>query len=245
MLANNLHLVSSIIDGAAIASEAMSLSTIFKKQPLERARAGQTLFFEGDTAKHLFSIVEGNLRICRLLSDGRRVITGFLKSGDVVGVSFKSRYLYSAEAIDDVVFQRMTKRSFEEELAVLPHVRSLVLSRLCDEVAAAQDQMVLLSCKSAEERLASFLLNQLRRDEAQGGVRGIVSTPMTRLDIADYLGLTIETVSRTVTKLSGKRIIAVRGRSAIQVLNETALAHQAGEGEDYDDFGKAVEERRH
>ncbi|MBB5575958.1 Crp/Fnr family transcriptional regulator [Rhizobium paranaense] len=245
MLANNLHLVPNIIDGAVTASDAVSLGIIFKKQPLERATAGQILFFEGDAAKHLFSIVEGNLRICRLLSDGRRVITGFLKNGDVVGVSFKSRYLYSAEVIDEVVFQRMTKRSFEEELTVLPQLRSLVLSRLRDEVAAAQDQMVLLSCKSAEERLASFLLKQLRHGEAQGGPRGMVSLPMTRHDIGDYLGLTTETVSRTVTKLSGRRLIAVCGRNAIQVLNETALAHQAGEGEDYDDLGKAVGQYRH
>ena len=248
MLTSNLHLVRDMRSDASVAAELLDLNSIFCRQPLEHAQPGQILFFEGDPAKHVFSLVEGNLRICRLLSDGRRVITGFLRSGDAVGVSFKNRYLYSAEAIDEVAFRRVTKRSFEEELAASPQLRPLVFSRVCDEVAAAQDQMVLLSCKSAEERLASFFLHQLQSDEARGGARGVITLPMTRLDIADYLGLTIETVSRTVTRLANKGIISVCGRHGIKILSRNGLAHQAGE---YDDDRIAIDgeaacgQRRH
>ncbi|WP_168879178.1 helix-turn-helix domain-containing protein [Rhizobium sp. P28RR-XV] len=248
MLTSNLHLVRDARADASVATELADFNGIFCKQPLEHAHSGQILFFERDPAKHVFSLVEGHLRICRLLSDGRRVITGFLRSGDAVGVSFKNRYLYSAEAIDEVAFRRVTKRSFEEELVASPQLRPLVFSRVCDEVAAAQDQMVLLSCKSAEERLASFLLHQLRSDEAHGGLRGVVMLPMTRLDIADYLGLTIETVSRTVTKLSSKGIISVYGRHGIKILNRTGLAYQAGEYEDdndADDSRTVIANRHH
>ncbi|NLS20418.1 helix-turn-helix domain-containing protein [Rhizobium sp. P40RR-XXII] len=248
MLTSNLHMVRDVRGDTSAAAELSDFNGIFCRQPLEHAQPGQIVFFEGDPAKHVFSLVEGNLRICRLLSDGRRVITGFLRSGDAVGVSFKNRYLYSAEAIDEVTFRRVTKRSFEEELATSPQLRPLVFSRVCDEVAAAQDQMVLLSCKSAEERLASFLLRQLQSDEAHGGLRGVIALPMTRLDIADYLGLTIETVSRTVTKLSSKGIISVCGRHGIKVLSRAGLAHQAAEYED-DDVGNngrtMMAQRRH
>ena len=245
MIMGTLHRVPDVRGDRSVATELPDVNSIFCRQALEHAQPGQVLFFEDDPAKHIFLLVEGNLRICRLLSDGRRVITGFLRSGDVVGVSFKNRYLYSAEAIDDVAFRRVSKGFFEEELATSPQLRPLVFSRVCDEVAAAQDQMVLLSCKSAEERLASFLLHQLRCDEARGGVHGMITLPMTRLDIADYLGLTIETVSRTMTRLSKKGIISLCSRHGIKILSRTALALQAADDDVVNDGGSIIGQRHH
>lgn len=210
------------------------LLSLFCKQPVETAEAGQTIFFEGDIARHLFALMEGDVRVCRLLPDGRRVITGFLRAGDVVGISFKNRYLYSAEAINRVSFRRMTKRAFEEELCSTPFLRPHLLSHLCDEAAAAQDHMVLLTCKSAEERVCTFLLRQLRHEQGRGGSRDLIKLAMIRLDIADHLGLTIETVSRTLTKLVCKGVVVPVGRHTLRVLSETALAHLAGDGKDYE-----------
>ncbi|MBB3545163.1 MULTISPECIES: Crp/Fnr family transcriptional regulator [unclassified Rhizobium] len=227
MLAN----IRPLFQEAAAIREPCTLATLFDRSPLEHATAGQIVFFEGDRALHLFAIREGNLRVCRQLHDGRRVITGFLTKGDIVGVSFKNRYLYSAEALDDVHFQRQTKVAFDQQLLARPDLRPILLSQLCDEVAAAQDQMVLLSCKSAEERLCSFLLAQLHKSTSLGFARDVISLPMTRLDIADYLGLTIETVSRTVTKLAGQGILSTGRRHEIRVLKKSALVLRAGEGD--------------
>jgi CRP/FNR family transcriptional regulator, anaerobic regulatory protein len=230
MLASNLN-VRPLFEVSAAVNEPCSLGALFDRSPLERATAGQIVFFEGDRALHLFAIREGNLRICRQLHDGRRVITGFLTKDDIVGVSFKNRYLYSAEALDDVSFQRQTKVTFEKQLLARPDLRQVLLSQLCDEVAAAQDQMVLLSCRSAEERLCSFLLARLQKSMAQGFEPNVINLPMTRLDIADYLGLTIETVSRTITKLAGQGILSAGHRHEILVLKKAALVQRAGEDE--------------
>ncbi|CCM78968.1 Crp/Fnr family transcriptional regulator [Rhizobium mesoamericanum] len=228
MLASNFN-VRPLFEETAAINGRCGLGTLFEQSSLEHATAGEIVFFEGDRALHLFAIRSGNLRICRQLHDGRRVITGFLTKNDIVGVSFKNRYLYSAEALDDVSFQRQTKGAFEKQLLARPDLRRVLLSQLCDEVATAQDQMVLLACRSAEERLCSFLLERLHKSMAQGFEPNVINLPMTRLDIADYLGLTIETVSRTITKLAGQGILSAGRRHSILVLKKAALVQRAGE----------------
>ncbi len=227
MLASNSN-VRPTFEEAGPPDKHDSLEMLFERTPIERAVPGKTIIFEGDRAEHVFAVYSGDLRICRQLNDGRRVITGFLAAGDIVGVSFKNRYLYSVEAINEVLFQRQSRNSFERRLQSSPQLRPFVLSKLCDEVAAAQDQMVLLSCKSAEERVCAFLLAQLRRSVAAGGEKSLVNLPMTRLDIADYLGMTIETVSRTITKLAGQGILAADRRHEIVVLKKSLLVDRAG-----------------
>ncbi|MFJ6327556.1 MULTISPECIES: Crp/Fnr family transcriptional regulator [unclassified Rhizobium] len=219
----------------AFEAEPTCLQSLFSKQPLEHLDAGRTLFFEGDHAKHLFELMEGVLRIFKIMADGRRVITGFLYPGDLVGVSLRSHYLYSAEAVTPVRLRRFSRRAFEDMVDSSPELRPQLLARLCDEMAAAQDQMVLLSCKSAEERLCSFLLHQLQRKRDQERSCSLVDLPMTRLDIADYLGLTIETVSRTMTRLTNKGIVSPAGRHSIRILKARTLAHLAGESDECDD----------
>ena len=217
----------------AFDKEPACLQALFWKQPMEQLDAGRTLFFEGDQAKHLFELVEGVLRIFKIMADGRRVITGFLYPGDLVGVSLRNHYLYSAEAVTPTRLRRFSRKAFEETVSSSPELRPQLLARLCDEMAAAQDQMVLLSCKNAEERLCSFLLQQLQRKREQDCSSNVVDLPMTRLDIADYLGLTIETVSRTMTKLTNKGIVGPAGRHSVCIIKVSTLAHLAGEGDEY------------
>ncbi|HEV7434528.1 MAG TPA: helix-turn-helix domain-containing protein [Pseudorhizobium sp.] len=226
------------------------LHTLFAKQPVEHLSAAQILFFQGDAAASIFEIVQGTLRIMRILPDGRRVITGFLHAGDILGISFKSHYIYSAEAINDVVVRRLSRKAFEKEVASSDELRPAVFHRMSDEMAAAQDQMVLLSTKNAEERLCSFLLVELQRALRAGAREAVVRLPMTRLDIADYLGLTIETVSRTMTKLANKGVLAASGRHAVKILRRTLLAQLAGDGDEWDEdrrsaYGSAEERRAH
>ena len=159
----------------------IDFAPLFMRQTVETAQSGTTIFFEGDAARHVFRIVRGNVRICRFLPDGRRLIIGFLGAGDLVGLSFRNRYMFAGEAIDDVAFTRMNKRTLEEELQLVPDFRLQLLSQLRDEISAAQDHMLLLSHKNAEQRVCTFLLHQLERNEGRDG--RTISLPMVRADI--------------------------------------------------------------
>jgi CRP/FNR family transcriptional regulator len=218
---------------ATAPSQAVSLRSLFGGQPLETFETGMAIFWEGDDARHVFEVVEGVLRVFRILSDGRRVITGFLYPGDLLGVSLKDHYLYTAEAVTRTKLRRYEHGRFQDEINRSPELRPQLFACLCDEMAAAQDQMVLLARKSAEERVASFLLVIARR---LGGEQKhpVVEIPMTRLDMADYLGLTIETVSRTMTRLTNCGVIAPSSRHAIVVRRLGQLAVLAGEADDGD-----------
>ncbi|WP_144291651.1 helix-turn-helix domain-containing protein [Rhodoligotrophos appendicifer] len=222
---------------------APTLQALFSNQPVEKFDCGAALFWEGDDATHVFEVLEGVLRIFRILGDGRRVITGFIYPGDLVGVSLKKRYLYTAEAITPTKVRRFTRMRFETEINESPELRPQLFARLCDEMAAAQDQMVLLARKNAEERVASFLLMLARRLCQDAALCPEIELPMTRLDMADYLGLTIETVSRTMTKLFNRKIIAPSGRHAIIIRNMKELATIAGD--DDEDFRPTIHANVH
>jgi CRP/FNR family transcriptional regulator, anaerobic regulatory protein len=212
-----------------------TLASVFRNQPTEVIQAGSALFWEGDPAKHLFEVVEGVLRIFRIIGDGRRVITGFLFPGDLVGISMKDRYLYGAEAVTVTRVRRFARSAFQEKMNQCPALRPKLFARLCDEMAAAQDQMALLACKTAEERLCSFLLLLARRTGDVSKSTATVELPMTRQDIADYLGLTIETVSRNMTKLTARGMIVPKGRHGYQFKTDR-LSLLAGD-EDADNNG--------
>lgn len=208
-----------------------TLQSLFSRQPIEKFEPGAAVFWEGDDAQHVFEVVTGVLRVYKILNDGRRVITGFMYPGDLIGVSLKDRYLYTAEAVTRIQVRRFARQRFQEEINRSPELRPQLFARLCDEMAAAQDQMVLLARKSAEERVCSFLLHIAHRLESDRLPLTIVEVPMTRLDMADYIGLTIETVSRIMTRLTSRGIISPSGRHAVVLRKKDKLAALAGEAE--------------
>ncbi|MGD0719914.1 MAG: helix-turn-helix domain-containing protein [Roseiarcus sp.] len=211
--------------GTADAAErSASLRDLFRGQPSDLYSAGEAVFWEGDEAGHIFDVLEGVLRVYRILPDGRRAIMGFIYPGDVLGVSFQSRYLFTAEAVTDVRVRRFARTRFFALVNDTPELRPQLIAILCDEMSAAQDQMLLLGRKSAEERVVSFLLAVNRKN----GVGNTIDLPMSRLDIADYLGLTIETVSRMLTGLTRRGLIAPAGRHAIALRRLHALREIAG-----------------
>jgi CRP/FNR family transcriptional regulator len=211
-----------------------SLQSLFSRQPVEKFDAGAGILWEGGAASHVFEVAEGVLRVFRILSDGRRAITGFLYAGDILGVSLKDRYLYSAEAVTPTKVRRFTRNRFREQMARFPELRPQLFARLCDEVAAAQDQMVLLARKNAEERVCSFLLQIARRMDCDRHALPVIEIPMSRLDMADYLGLTIETVSRTMTKLTNRGVIAPTDRHGVMIRKFGKLVLLAGGGDEDD-----------
>jgi len=163
--------------------------------------AQEPILDEGEPAEFLFNVTGGTVRLYKLLPDGRRQITGFLYGGDFLGIALNENYAYSAEAVNKATLCRFPRRKLEAMLDAFPHLEKRLLGVASNELAQAQDQMVLLGRKTAKEKIVSFLMSLSQRQEAAGGVASPVSLPMSRADIADYLGLTTETVSRTFTIL--------------------------------------------
>ncbi|MGI8397527.1 helix-turn-helix domain-containing protein [Agrobacterium deltaense] len=219
------------------------LRDIFRHQPPEHLPAGRSLFLEGDEARHVFQVTEGVLRVFRIIADGRRIVTGFLYAGDILGISAAKRYLYSAETVSRTTLRRVTRTYFESAVRENHRLQPELLLLVSDEMAAAQEQMVLLSSKNAEERVCTFLLKFLARTGLPGEQEKTVELPMCRQDIADYLGMTIETVSRTFTKLISKGVVRIENavtRQTIIVNNPLLLAQLAGDDDDYVDLRKKL-----
>jgi CRP/FNR family transcriptional regulator len=185
--------------------------------------AGQAIIHEGDPAENLFNVVSGAVKLYKLLPDGRRQITGFLFPGDFLGIALNETYVYTAEALTPVRLCRFPRRRLEALLKDIPALEHQLLDEVATELVAAQDQMLLLGRKTARERVASFLLMLAKRAERHGRQVNPVELPMSRADIADYLGLTTETVSRTVTQLRQSSTISAANRGEIEILDQAAL----------------------
>ncbi len=195
---------------------------------VSEAQPGQMFISEGDRAENFFNITAGTARLFKLMSDGRRQITGFAGRGHFLGLAVSDSYAFSAEAIEPLRYCRFSRRHMRELLDDFPAFEKRLLAVASNELVAAQEQMLLLGRKTARERVASFLLT--RSDEAapRAGLSQHLRLPMTRSDIADYLGLTIETVSRTLTRLKGEHLIGIPNVSEILIQNRRGLEMAAG-----------------
>lgn len=167
----------------------------------------QIIFIEGDPAAFVFSLTRGMVGVSKALPDGRRQITGFLYPGDFLGISLHNAHVYSAEALTGVTLRRFPRSKLRTLFDEFPTLEIHLLSLTANELAAAQDQMLLLGRKSAQERVASFLLMLARRANVPYDPGRSLELPMSRLDIADYLGLSAETVSRTFSTFRARGLI--------------------------------------
>ena len=192
------------------------------------AEPGQTFVTEGDSAENFFNITSGTARLFKSLSDGRRQITGFAGRGHFLGLAVSDNYAFSAEAIEPVQFCRFSRRRLRLLLDDFPALEKRLLEVASNELVAAQEQMLLLGRKTARERVASFLLARRLENAACNGGAPNLHLPMTRSDIADYLGLTIETVSRTLTRLKLDELIGIPHTSEIVIRDLHGLTVQAG-----------------
>ena len=192
-----------------------------------RFAPGQSVFFEGDPADSLFSVKLGVVKLFKLLADGRTQITGFLFPGDFVGLALLNKYTYSVEAVTAVELCKFPRVEFEALLLRFPELEHRLLVNASNEIAAAQDQMLLLGRKTAQERLATFLL-MMRKRAASPTQANTVILPMSRQDIGDFLGLTIETVSRTVTRLRKSGAIELPDPNRVIIRDEAMLTDLSG-----------------
>ncbi|MGO8916088.1 MAG: Crp/Fnr family transcriptional regulator [Stellaceae bacterium] len=218
------------------AARALSICAAMRTEDLGRlaasrvhqhVAAGETFLDEGEAATHFFNIVEGAVKVFKLMPDGRRQITGFLFAGDLLGLAFNDSYTYSAEAITPVKICRFPRKQLDRLLDEFPKMERRLLAIASNELAAAQEQMMLLGRKTAHERIASFLLSLARRAERYGSGGDRVHLPMTRTDIADYLGLTTETASRVFTSLKKRGYIELETAGVVHLADRSTLEELA------------------
>lgn len=188
--------------------------------PVQVRRAGELLFSEGDRADSVYEVLSGMVRLYKLLPDGRRQVTGFLTAGQLLGLAPEGTCVFTADVLTETSVCCYQRDAFERLIDEVPGFARRLLAVTSHELRAAQDQMVLLGRKTAAEKLASFLLLMSVR---QRGGRDEIDVPMTRGDIADYLGLTVETVSRTMTRLRQDGLIALPTPVRIVVCDREGL----------------------
>jgi CRP-like cAMP-binding protein len=176
---------------------------------------------EHDPADRLFKVISGAVCTYKILSDGRRQIGGFYLPGDIFGLESNEGHVLAAETITNAKILVIRKNI----LAALANRSAAITLELLEltarELARAQDRVLLLSSKSAQERIIGFLFEMSKRASSTGSN---VNLPMSRQDIADYLGLTIETVSRTLWALENSGAIEIFARRQISFRNRSALA---------------------
>jgi len=190
----------------------------------QRFARGEEVFAEGDAGTFFYKVVSGTVRTGKLLADGRRQIDAFHLAGDVFGLESGDRHRFTAEAVDDVVVIAYRRSRFASLVHDDPEFGELLMASMLTSLDRAHDHMVLLGRKTALEKIASFLLDMASR---RPGADKVV-LPMQRTDIADHLGLTIETVSRTLTQMvrdglirlaEAGRTVILADRAALQLLD--------------------------
>lgn len=191
---------------------------------------GSTLARAGEDRLHVYTLTEGALRLVRTLADGRRLVSGFVLPGDYVGLSGSDTYRYDIEAIADSRVCRVGVPQMRELRLRYPHLERKLLQRACQELDSAQDSALALARMQPPEKLADFILRLAERQARHhdGGSR--VALPMGRGDIADHLGLTMETVSRTFTKLRQSGLIALPHLNVVEILDRAGLEALASDG---------------
>ncbi len=187
----------------------------------------QEIYAQDDKAEYYYQVITGSVRTVRLMADGRRQVSEFLLPGDVFGFDALDTHDFAAEALEETLLRRFPRRRVEA-LAAQHAGLSLHLRQLMNEkLRQAHERMMVLGRMTASERIASFLLHLADRSPERPG--GQFNLTMSRRDIADYLGLTIETVSRTLTMLKADGTIGMLKKCLIQLRDRAALEAMATE----------------
>jgi CRP/FNR family transcriptional regulator len=191
---------------AVIASEVRELQRLATQVYFH---AEKTIFSEGEPADTVFGLSQGVVRHYKLLPDGRRQVLAFALPGDFLGMPLADRHNFSADAIGEVSLCRFSRDDLAKFIQSSPNIMRLIIEFATRELDMAQDQLQLLGNGSAQERVAIFLVSWRNRLARLSAFSETVPLPMRRQDIADFLGLKLETVSRTLAKLEQKNAIRI------------------------------------
>jgi len=198
--------------------------------------AGQTVVWSGDRMDFVASVVSGIATLTQTMEDGRRQMVGLLLPSDFVGRPGRETAAYDVTATTDLVMCCFRKKPFEDVMLTTPHVSQRLLEMTLDELDAAREWMLLLGRKTAREKIASLIAIIARRDVSlklrtgKGSV--IVDLPLTREAMSEYLGLTLETVSRQISALRKDGVIEVEGKRHIIIPDFDRLIEEAGDDAD-------------
>ncbi|GAB4383021.1 transcriptional regulator FnrL [Albidovulum sp.] len=198
--------------------------------------AGQTLIWAGDRMDFVASVVTGVATLNQVMEDGRTQTVGLLFPSDFIGRPGRDRAPYNVVATSDLLMCCFRKKPFEEMMARTPHIGQRLLEMTLDELDAAREWMLLLGRKTAREKIASFFLIVARRNAAlnlaRPGGRMVFDLPLTREAMSDYLGLTLETVSRQISALRRDGVIEMTGSRRATVPDFDRLVAEAGDDSD-------------
>lgn len=195
---------------------------------------GQPVVWAGDPMDFVASVVTGVASLTQTMSDGRRQMVGLLLPSDFLGRPGRGQAAYDVTAVTDLVMCCFRKKPFEAMMVKTPHIAHRLLDMTLDELDAAREWMLLLGRKRAREKIASFLAILARRETALHGLaaKTSIEVPLTRDEMADYLGLTLETVSRQMSALKREGLIQTTGKRGVNIPDLTALQEAAGDDSD-------------
>lgn len=203
----------------------------------KKVSAGQTIISDEEPVDFFANVITGAIKLTKSLPDGRQQIVGLLFAPDFLGRAYSKNNPYTAEAATDVEICTFSNAAFERLVDEYPGLQQRLFQHTLDELDAARDWMVLLGRKTAEEKVASFLLMLARRSlmigcQHQASPRtAAFELPLTRSGMADYLGLTIETVSRQLTRLKTNNVIRLEANRMIMAPDLDRLAKAAGQAD--------------
>lgn len=199
-------------------------------------QAGQTIIWSGDRMEFVGSVVSGIASLTQTMEDGRRQMVGLLLPSDFVGRPGRATAAYDVTATTDVVMCCFRKKPFETLIAETPHIAQRLLEMTLDELDAAREWMLLLGRKTAREKIASLISIIARREAAlhkkKTSGQLSVDLPLTREEMADYLGLTLETVSRQISALKKDGVITLEGNRHVSIPDLDRLLEEAGDDTD-------------
>nr|WP_321251203.1 Crp/Fnr family transcriptional regulator [uncultured Ruegeria sp.] len=198
--------------------------------------AGQTIIWSGDQMNFVGSVVSGIASLTQTMEDGRTQMVGLLLPSDFVGRPGRETAPYDVQATTDLVMCCFRKKPFEELMSTTPHIAHRLLQMTLDELDAAREWMLVLGRKTAREKIASLVSIIARRDAsvAQKNNSGpmVFDLPLTREAMADYLGLTLETVSRQMSALKKDGVITLDGKRHVTIPDMARLMDEAGDDAD-------------
>ncbi|MEM1132456.1 MAG: Crp/Fnr family transcriptional regulator [Pseudomonadota bacterium] len=207
------------------------LAVLNSKGRMHRLSAGQTLVWEGDESLLVANVLEGVMKLSTSMGDGREQIVGIVYPSDFIGRPFGGRSLHSLTALTDAHLCAFSRRDFDSFAREHPDLEHKLLDRTLTELDRARHWMLLLGRKTAPEKTATFLLEMADRLSSTSPetktVPGLFELPFGRQQIADILGMTIETVSRQLSRLKKEGIIVLPDRRHIQIVDRDRLAQQA------------------
>ncbi len=216
--------------------EADELARLEEIKYYRNYEAGQPVAWAGDEMSFVASVVSGVATVSQTLEDGRKQMVGLLLPSDFVGRPGRDRSPYDITAIGDVTLCCFRRKPFEQLIRVMPNVAERLLDMTLDELDAAREWMLVLGRKTAREKIASLLVIIARRSTTVGlsNIDGplTIDLPLTREAMADYLGLTLETVSRQMSAFKGDGIIQLEGKRKVVIPDLRLLMQETGDDMD-------------